>query len=158
MKTAHCWEENCQGQSGCFYGPHDGQVGHVLDPLEAEDVKSLEDGEGGEGTSGGHVDGGPKEDGDGHDTVVWQLAKPYPGEILVNCRDVLNLRRNVARTIQVMASMVWEKKIEEPARAVIMPSILSLEEYINGWSWLDRWQDSWLVSCLDSWLDSWLDG
>ena len=81
VKTVHCWEENRQGHSAGFYGPHDGQVGHVLDPLKAEDVEGLEDGEGGEGTAGGHVDGGPQEEGDGQDTVVGQLAQPEPGEI-----------------------------------------------------------------------------
>ena len=40
----------------------------------------------------------------------------------------------MARTIHVMASMVWEKKIQDPAKAVFMPSILSLEEYIDGWT------------------------
>jgi hypothetical protein len=44
-------------------------------------VEGLEDGEGGEGTAGGHVDGGPQEEGDGQDTVVGQLAQPEPGEI-----------------------------------------------------------------------------
>ena len=75
VKTVHCWKENGQGHSAGFYGPHDGQIRHVLDPLEAEDVESLEYGEGSEGAAGGHVDWGPQEDRDGQDTVVWQLAQ-----------------------------------------------------------------------------------
>ena len=86
----------------------------------------------------------------------------------------MNLRRNVARTIHVMASMVWEKKIQDPARAVFMPSILSLKEYRDGWtvghivgmivswivgrivSWIVDWLVGWIIDWLVSWIVSWI--